>query len=183
LRDNLDKAVGQFKPRQGIITMKGIFRVSCFACMLLAATALSAQEPTPYGTAISLEAAQKVAAAAAKEAKSQKWPVAIAIVDSGGHLVLFHRLDNTQIGSVEVAIEKAKTSVLYRRPTKALEDRIAQGGADIKLLKLPGLPLEGGIPIVHEGKIVGGIGVSGVQSSQDAAVAQAGLNALVTAEK
>ncbi len=162
------------------------FRISCFAClmaMLLVASSLSAQEPLPYGAAVSLESAQRVAAAAAKEAQANKWPVAIAIVDSGGHLVLFHRLDNTQLGSVEVAIEKAKTSVLYRRPTKALEDRIAMGGADVKLLKLPGMPLEGGIPIVHEGKIIGGIGVSGVQSSQDAAVAQAGLKALAGAGK
>jgi uncharacterized protein GlcG (DUF336 family) len=136
------------------------------------------QEPFPYGPAISLEQAQKVVAAAEAEAKKQKWPVAIAVVDSGGYLVLFQRLDNTQLGSVEVSIEKAKTAVLYRRPTKVFEDRIAQGGAELKLLRLPGMPLEGGVPIIREGKIIGGIGVSGVQSTQDAAVAAAGLQGL-----
>lgn len=75
-------------------------------------------------------------------------------------------------------MEKAKTAVLYRRPTKALEERIAMGGAELKLLKLTGLPLEGGIPILRDGKIIGGIGVSGVQRSQDAQVAQAGLKAI-----
>jgi uncharacterized protein GlcG (DUF336 family) len=117
-------------------------------------------------------------AAAEAEAMKQSWPVAIAIVDNAGYLVMFHRLDNTQLGSVEVALEKAKTAVLFRRPTKAIEDRLAAGGADLKLLRLPAMPLEGGIPIVHEGKIIGGIGVSGVQSNQDAAVATAGLRAL-----
>jgi uncharacterized protein GlcG (DUF336 family) len=122
--------------------------------------------------------AAKVMAAAEAEAKKQNWPVAIAIVDSGGHLVMFHRLDNTQLGSVEVALGKATTAVNFRRPTKAFEERLAAGGADLKLLRLPGLPLEGGIPIVHQGKLIGGIGVSGVQSHQDAAVANAGLKAL-----
>lgn len=160
-------------------------QVACclIVAVLFAATHARAQEPIPYGQPILLEAAKRVVAAASEEANKQKWPVAIAIVDSGGHLVLFHRLDNTQLGSVEVAIEKAKTAVLYRRPTKALEDRIAQGGADVKLLKLPGMPLEGGVPIVRDGKIIGGIGVSGVQSSQDAAVAAAGLEALASGKR
>ncbi len=138
----------------------------------------SQEAPLPYGSAIDLQTAKELVAAAEVEANTNQWPVAIAVVDSGGHLVMFQRLDNTQLGSVEVAIEKAKTAVLYRRPTKAFEDRIAQGGADLKLLKLPGLPLEGGIPIVREGKIIGGIGVSGVQSAQDAQVAAAGLKVI-----
>ena len=138
----------------------------------------SQDAPLPYGLAIDLKTAKEVIAAAEIEANKNQWPVAIAIVDSGGHLVLFQRLDNTQLGSVEVSIEKAKTAVMYRRPTKAFEDRIAQGGADLKLLKLPGLPLEGGIPIVRGGKIIGAIGVSGVQSTQDAQVATAGLKVL-----
>jgi len=117
-------------------------------------------------------------AAAEAEANKQNWPVAIAIVDNAGFLVLFQRLENTQLGSVEVSIEKARTAVLYRRSTKALEERLAAGGADLKLLKLPGLPLEGGLPIVHDGKIIGAIGVSGVQSFQDGQVAAAGLKAL-----
>ena len=148
-------------------------------CLLLPGSSVIAQDPPlPYGLAIDLATANKVMAAAEIEANKNKWPVAIAIVDSGGHLVLFQRLDNTQLGSIEVALEKAKTSVLYRRPTKAFEDRIAQGGADLKLLKLPGLPLEGGIPIVKDGTIIGAIGVSGVLSSQDAQIGTAGLKAL-----
>jgi glc operon protein GlcG len=150
----------------------------CLSVPVLLTPVAIAQEPTPYGTAISLDQARKIMVAAEAEAKKQQWPVAIAVVDSAGFLVLFQRLDNTQLGSVEVAQQKAKTAVMYRRPTKAFEDRLAQGGADLKLLKLPGLPLEGGIPIVHEGKIIGGIGVSGVQSNQDAQVALAGLTAL-----
>jgi uncharacterized protein GlcG (DUF336 family) len=148
-------------------------------CLLVVAPA---QEPPAYGPAISLEQARKIVDAAEAEAKKQKWPVAIAVVDSAGYLVLFQRLDNTQLGSVEVSIEKAKTAVLYRRPTREFEERIAQGGAELKLLRLPGLPLEGGVPIVQDGKIIGGIGVSGVQSRQDAAVAAAGLEALENSE-
>jgi uncharacterized protein GlcG (DUF336 family) len=91
---------------------------------------------------------------------------------------MFQRLENTQLGSIEVALQKAKTSALYRRPTKAFEERIALGGADLKLLKLPGLPLEGGLPIVRDGKLIGAIGVSGVQSVQDAQVGAAGLKAI-----
>ena len=152
-------------------------------CLLLATLALRssitmAQEPTPYGAPINLETARKVLAAAEAEATRQKWPVAIAVLDSAGYLVAFHRLDNTQLGSVEIAIEKAKTSVMYRRPTKVFEDRLAAGGSDVKLLKLPGLPLEGGVPIIQGGKIIGAIGVSGVQSTQDAQVAAAGTKAV-----
>jgi len=152
--------------------------VVCLVTSVVSTPLAIAQEPTPYGAAITLEQARKVMAAAEAEARKEKWPVAIAVVDSAGFLVLFQRLDNTQLGSVEIAQQKAKTAVMYRRPTKAFEDRLAQGGADLRLLKLPGLPLEGGIPIVHEGKIIGGIGVSGVQSTQDAQVAAAGLAAL-----
>ena len=152
-------------------------------CLLVATLALMssmafAQEPTPYGAPINLETARKVLAAAEAEAVKQKWPVAIAVLDSAGYLVAFHRLDNTQLGSIEVAMEKAKTAVLYRRPTKVFEDRLAAGGGDVKLLKLPGLPLEGGIPIIQGGNIIGAIGVSGVQSTQDAQVATAGTKAV-----
>jgi glc operon protein GlcG len=144
-----------------------------------AAQAPAAPPIVPYGAPIALETALKVLAAAKTEADANNWPVAIAVVDTGGHLVAFHRLDNTQIGSVTVAIEKAKTSALFRRPTKAFQDVLAQGGDGLRILKLPGAtPLEGGLPIVVDGKIVGGIGVSGVQSSQDAQIAAAGLTAL-----
>ncbi len=139
------------------------------------------QPPTPYGTPIGLSDARRALAAAEVEALKEGWPVAIAIVDPSGFLVAFARLDNTQLGSVEVAIEKARTSALYRRATKELEDRLVQGGANLKVLRLPGLPIEGGIPIIVDGKIVGAIGVSGVQSTQDAQVAAAGMKSLLTA--
>jgi uncharacterized protein GlcG (DUF336 family) len=135
--------------------------------------------PPPYGTPINLETALKILAAAKAEADANQWPVCIVIVDTGGHLVALHRLDNTQIGSIEVATQKAKTSALFRRPTKVFEDLIAGGGAGLRILKLPGaLPVEGGLPIVIDGKLVGAIGVSGVTSQQDAQVASAGLAAL-----
>jgi uncharacterized protein GlcG (DUF336 family) len=138
-----------------------------------------AQAPIPYGEPISLEQARKVIAAAEVEAKKNEWPVAIAVVDGSGFLVAFARLENTQLGSIEVALEKAKTSALFRRPTKAFEDTLAMGGASLKVLKLPGgLPIEGGLPIIHQGKIIGAIGVSGVKSTEDAQVAAAGLEPL-----
>ena len=134
--------------------------------------------PPPYGMSIGFDAAKKAIAAAEAEAKKNNWPVAIAVVDTDGHLVAFSRLDNTQIGSVDIAIGKAVTANNLKRATKALQDGIAQGGANLRLLAVKGItPLEGGVPIVVDGKIIGGIGVSGVTSSQDAECAIAGANA------
>ena len=137
-----------------------------------------AQEPIPYGTPINLETALKVVAAAEAEAKKQNWPVAITVVDSAGFLVAFHRLDNTQLGSVEVSLEKAKSSALFRRATRTYEETLAQGGANLKVLRSPAMPIEGGLPILRDGKIIGAIGVSGVKSTEDAQVARAGLAAV-----
>ena len=159
------------------------------ACRLTAAVLLGltvcagqsawAQAPIPYGEAISLEQAKKVIAAAEVEAKKNNWPVAIAIVDGSGFLVAFHRLDNTQLGSVKVAMQKAETSAKFRRPTKVFEEMLEKGGANLKILKLPdALPIEGGLPIIHEGKIIGAIGVSGVKSTEDGQIAAAGLEVL-----
>jgi uncharacterized protein GlcG (DUF336 family) len=135
--------------------------------------------PLPYGAAISLESAKKVIAAAAAEANKNNWPVAIAVVDSSGYLVAFNRLDNTQLGSVEEAIGKAKTAAMFRRPTKAFEETLAQGGANVKVVTLPGaLPIEGGLLLVVDGKIVGAVGVSGVKSTEDGQIAAAGVEAL-----
>jgi len=135
--------------------------------------------PTPYGSPITLEQAKKVVAAAEAEALSNGWPVVIAIVDSGGSLVLLHRLDNTQLASVEIAQAKARTANNFRRPSKNFEDSVAGGGVGLRLLAMPGLaPLEGGIPIIVNGQVIGAIGVSGVQSGQDAQIAQAGVQAL-----
>lgn len=139
-----------------------------------------AQTPPPYGMPISLEQAKKAMAAAEAEAKKNNWNVVISVVDSGGHLVMLQRLENTQYGSVNVATEKASTAVAYRRPTKVFQDLIAQGGVHLRLLNLTGDAgvLEGGVPIIVDGKIIGGIGASGVTSQQDAQIAQAGADAL-----
>lgn len=157
-----------------------------FSTLLLAACVVPAvaQTPIQYGPPIDVAAARKVMDAAQQEAEKHNWPVAIAIVDGSGFLVMFQRLDNTQLGSVEVALQKAKTAALFRRPTKAFEDLVAEGGRSLKLLRLPGgLPMEGGLPIIVDGKLVGGIGVSGVTSTQDAQIAAAGLKAIGASEK
>lgn len=148
--------------------------------MLLTPALATAQAPPPdYGPAITLEQAKKVMAGAEAEAKKNNWHVVIAILDSGGNIVMLSRLDGAQFGSIEVAREKAYSAVAFRRPTKAFQDAIAQGGANLRLLKLPGgSVLEGGIPIVVGGKLVGSIGVSGVTSQQDAQIAQAGIDNL-----
>jgi glc operon protein GlcG len=145
-----------------------------------APAAAPAAPPPPYGPLISLAAAKKAMAAAEAEAAKNNWPVAIAVLDSAGQLVLFQRQENTQIGSIDIAIGKAKTANDFRRPTKVLEGIVAGGGAGLRLLSVRNmLPLEGGVPIIADGKIIGAVGVSGVTSQQDAQVAQAGADAAV----
>ena len=132
-----------------------------------------------YGAPIPLAEARRVLVAAQAEATKNKWNVAIAIVDTGGHLVAFERMDTTQFGSVDVAQEKARTAVAFRRPSKAFQDNVAAGGDGLRTLRLPGAtPIEGGLPLVIGGKIVGAIGVSGVTSAQDGQIAAAGIAAL-----
>ncbi|MBP6367688.1 MAG: heme-binding protein [Nitrosomonas sp.] len=122
--------------------------------------------------------AKKIASGAEAEALRNEWPVVIVIVDDGGHLLHLQRLDNAQFGSINVAIEKARAAIAFRRPTKIWEENIAEG--HLRYLNLPGtLPIEGGLPIVVSNQFVGAIGVSGVRSFQDAQIAQAGINALV----
>lgn len=140
--------------------------------------AAAQQAPTPYGAPISLEAAKKAMAAAEAEAAKNNWPVAIAIVDTTGSLALLVKRDNTQTASVDIAIGKARTALDFRRPTKALQDTVAAGGAGLRLLSVPGAYLlEGGVPIIIGDRIAGAIGVSGVTSDQDAQVAMAGAAA------
>ncbi len=123
---------------------------------------------------LTLAAAKQIAAAAEAEAIKNKWTVVIAIVDDGANLVYLQRIDGTQVGSVEVATEKARSAVKFKRPTKVFEDSLVGGRQAI--LKLPGaLPVEGGLPLMMDGVVVGGIGVSGVTSQQDGIVAAAGL--------
>jgi glc operon protein GlcG len=126
---------------------------------------------------LSLDDARRAAAAANAEAKKNGWDMAIAVVDDGGHLIYFERIDGTQIASVDIAIGKARTAVNFKRPTKALEDAI--NGGQYAILTFPNsIPREGGLPIFVDGKVVGGIGVSGQKSSEDTQVAIAGVDAL-----
>jgi uncharacterized protein GlcG (DUF336 family) len=154
---------------------------SCvLAATLLVSAHVQAQQPAPppaYGPPISLETAKKVMAAAEAEAVKNNWGLVITILDSGGNLVMAHRMDNAPLASVGISRGKARTAVEFKRPSKALEDGIAGGGAGLRLLSLPGVFVEGGVPIVVDGKIVGAIGASGAASGQDAQVAQAGANA------
>lgn len=140
----------------------------------------AAQTPPPaYGEPIGVEAARKASAAAVAESKKNNWGMAVAVVDTGGHLVYFERMDGTQTGSVGVAIDKAKSAVAFRRPTKAFEDVLAAGGAGLRILTLSGVvAVEGGVPIVIGGKIVGAIGLSGATAQQDGVAAKAGVDAL-----
>jgi uncharacterized protein GlcG (DUF336 family) len=134
-----------------------------------------AQMPNPYGPAISLENAKKAATLALAEAAKNNWTMAVAIVGPAGTLVYYEKMDNTQLGSAEVAVEKARTAALFKRPTKAFQDALAAGGDGLRVLGLKGVtPVEGGIPLVMDGKIVGAIGVSGGTSAQDGQCAKAG---------
>lgn len=126
---------------------------------------------------LTLDDAKEISAAAEAEAKRNNWPVVIAIVDEGGHLLHLVRLDNTQYGSIEVAIQKARSAIAFRRPTKILEEHVNQG--HVRYLSLPGaIPIEGGLPIILGNQFVGAIGVSGVRSHQDAQIAQSGVDIL-----
>jgi glc operon protein GlcG len=150
------------------------------ASVSLAQTAAPpAPAPLPYGPAISLAEARTCAAAVQAEAKKNQWLMVVTVVDSGGHTVLTERMDNAQFGSVTPALKKAKGAVAFRRPTKFFEDLIAQGGAALRILTLPGiLPIDGGLPIVRDGHIIGGIGASGGTSQQDGIAAAACLAAV-----
>ena len=157
-----------------------ILRLPLVLVLALLGSLLRAQSTAvPYGAPIALADAKRILVAAQAEAARNQWNVAIAVVDSGGHLVSFERMDSTQYGSVEVAQEKARTAVAFRRPSKSFQDTIAAGGDGMRMLKLTGaIPIEGGLPIIANGKIVGAIGVSGVTSAQDGQIAAAGLKSL-----
>jgi len=148
-----------------------------FVAGMLASTL--AQMPNPYGAPISLENAKKAAAPALAEAEKNHWNMAVAIVDASGNLVYYEKMDNTQLGSANVAIDKARSAALFKRPTKALQDALAAGGDGWRILRVQGaVPVEGGIPLVMDGRIVGAIGVSGATSAQDAQCAKAGADVI-----
>ena len=152
--------------------------------LLLAITAgalsFAAQAQVPqYGNSVNLEQAKKAIAAGQAEARKNGWPVAIAILDTSGNLVAYEKMDNTQTASIQVAIDKGKSAAIYRRPTKVFEDIVAKGGAGLRVMNLRDASVvDGGLPIVVDGKVIGGIGGSGVAGDQDGVVAKAGADAL-----
>ena len=157
-----------------------IRRMAALAAGAVAFAAGVAQAQVPqYGPNVTLDQARKAMAAAEAESKSKGWPMAIAVVDTAGQLVAFTRMDNTQTASVQIAQDKASSSAMYRRPTKAGQDGVAGGGAGLRLLNLRGMSVvEGGLPLTIDGKIIGAIGVSGMASDQDGVIAAVGVAAL-----
>lgn len=144
---------------------------------LLSLMAVSAHAQLADKKAMTMEGAKKIAAAAEKEARANNWNVVIAVVDDGGHLVYLQRMDGTQTGSIDVAIGKARTSAAFKRPTKVFDD-LAKTRPSIVSIGGDAVLLEGGIPVMAGGQLVGAVGVSGVTSQQDAQIAQAGIDAL-----
>jgi len=147
--------------------------------------ALAQQQPVPtgatppYGPPITLDQAKRVMAAAELEAAKNSWQVGITILDSGGNMVMFHKVDNAQLSAISTSEGKARTALEFKLPSKALDDAIANGGAGMRLLALKDItPLQGGVLVEVDGKIIGAVGVSGALSAQDEQVAKAGAAAL-----
>jgi uncharacterized protein GlcG (DUF336 family) len=159
---------------------RALYRRRCDRGECRCTVRLMSQPPNPqapgYGTSINLETARKVARAALAEGARNGWTVAVAVVDPAGELVYFERMDDTQIASAQVCQDKARTAARFKRPSKAFEEALA--GGRLAVLGLGATPLEGGIPLAVDGKIIGAIGVSGVTSQQDGVCAQAGVDAL-----
>jgi uncharacterized protein GlcG (DUF336 family) len=157
-------------------TVIGVLPVALLVSTLAWAQApVAAPPPTLYGPTITVDAAKKVAAAAIAEARKLGLFQAVAISDTSGDLVYFEKMDNTQGASIDIAIDKARSTVRFKRPTKAMQDVLAGGGDGLRFLALHGaIPAEGGVPIMAGGKIIGGIGVSGGSGAQDGQVAVAG---------
>ena len=146
--------------------------------ILMALTVTGAAQQLPTKRVLTLEAARRMAVAAEAEAAKNGWLVAVAVVDDGGNLLLFHRMDNSKLVAIDIAIRKAKTAVFFQGETKALELEVTKGGRTSLLPIDDFMPLEGGLPITVEGKIIGAIGVSGMAGDQDAQCAVAGVKAL-----
>ena len=136
-------------------------------------------QPNMYGPTITVDQAKSVAAAAVAEAKKNQWTMAVAVVDTAGDLVYFEKMDNTQVGSIDVAIAKARSSARFKRPTKAFQDALAAGGEGWRIVTLEGaVAVEGGLPLIVGGKIIGAIGASGGAAQQDGVTAAAGAGTL-----
>ena len=159
-------------------TLNLLRTITATALITVGVTAIAQTSPPPYGAPITLEQAKKAMAAAEAEARKNNWQVVITIVDSAGYTVMLQNLE-AQHASVDIATGKARTAVHFRRATKVMEDSLAANGSALRLLALKDVtPLQGGLPIVVDGKIIGGIGVSGVTAPQDELVAKAGLETL-----
>jgi len=151
--------------------------LSLIALAVFAALSINANAQLADKKVLTLDAARKIAAGAEAEARKNNWNVVIAVVDDGGHLVYLQRIDGTQTGSIDVAIGKARTSAAFKRPTKVF-DELAKTRPSITSISPTAVLLEGGVPVVVGGQVVGAVGVSGVTSAQDAQVAEAGIAAL-----
>jgi len=163
--------------RGGAVRIRNL--VALLGAIVICAGHAFSQMPNAYGTPINVELAKKPAAAALAEARKNNRTEAVAIVDPSGVLVYFEKMDNTQLGSSQVAIDKARSAALFKRPTKAFQDAVAGGGAGLRVLRIEGaVPVEGGLPLLIDGKIVGAIGVSGDASDHDGQCAKAGADAL-----
>ena len=148
-------------------------------CIFEARGQMPAQAPLAYGASVTLENAKKAAAAALAEARKNNWTMAVAVVDTGGNLVYYEQMDNTQLGSANVAIDKARSAALFKRPTKAFQDTLAGGGSGLRILGVEGaVPVDGAYPLVMDGKIVGAVGVSGDTADHDGQCAKVGAESL-----
>jgi glc operon protein GlcG len=157
---------------------KSIKAFGAAAGLCLLSASVQAQVPV-YGTSVNHEQARKIVAAAVADSRRQNLPMAIAVVDNAGQLVAFERMDNTQTASIGVSQDKAVSAAMYRRPTKVFQDVLAAGGVGLRVLTLRGAnAVEGGLPLIVDGKVIGAIGVSGGTSDQDGVVAKAGADAL-----
>lgn len=157
-----------------MLSYKSITPVLCASLFAVFTQTAAAQARPDYGTAIEAAAAKKIAAGVLAECRNNKWNVAVAIVDNHGGLVYFERMENTQTASLDIAIMKARNGAMYRRATRVWVDTIAKGGPSV--MTLPGVVASpGGLPIMADGKVIGGVGVSGVTGDQDEQCAKAGL--------
>jgi glc operon protein GlcG len=159
------------------MSFHSVLRYVAICALTFSAGNASAQQlAANYGSPIGGEAAKKIASAALAEARKNNWKMAVSIVDPSGELVYFEKIDGTQAASNEIAIDKARSSVRFKRPTKAFQDALAKGGVEMRYLSLRGVvAAEGGVPIVMGGVIVGAIGVSGGTGAQDEQCAEAGV--------
>jgi glc operon protein GlcG len=152
-------------------------RAFMLAMLLLSAAGAAVAQDLPVKRVLTLSAAKKMVAAAEAEAIKRGATVVIVVVDDGGHVILLERLDDTQVASVEVGIGKARTAAIFRRPSKVFEDQIREGR--VAALALPGAtPLQGGVPVVVDGKVIGAIGASGNTPQEDEEIAKAGAAAM-----